>query len=71
MSHKNTGPKRLALPSVGGIWEKGEERFEVAISQYDANGVPQVKFLPLPSEWIPWDLLHQDYRYLGKVKEDK
>ena len=66
MSHKNTGPKRLALPSVGGIWEK---RFEVAISQYDANGVPQVKFLPLPSEWIPWDLLHQDYRYIGK--EDK
>ena len=33
------------------------------------NGVPQVKFLPLPSEWIPWELLHQDYRYIGK--EDK
>jgi len=64
----------LALPCVGGLWEKNNTHwnYEVAISEYEPqlNNIPgqkpRVKFYPLPSKWISWDELHRDYHYVGK-----
>jgi len=74
MSHKNAGLHQLALPSIGSLWEQRDSEgwpdrppLEVALSQYAENGEPQVKFAPLPSEWISWEELRKNYRYIGKV----
>jgi len=64
----------LALPTIGGLWEKNDTHwnYEVAISEYapEPPNRPQVKFYPLPSEWIPWDELHKNYCYIGKTTHD-
>ena len=75
-SHMVSPHPRLALPCVGGLWEKNDTHwnYEVAISEYDMqlkvpyliNNQPHVKFYPLPSEWISWDELHKNYHYVGK-----
>ena len=69
MSHKNAGHRCVQLSLPSGIWEKDGQRFEVALSQYDVSGNPQVKFAPLPSEWVSWETLHEHYQYIGKVSK--
>lgn len=62
---------KLSLPAVGSLWEKSDTHWnhEVAVSGYAEDGNPQVKFYPLPSEWISWEELHKNYRYMGKASK--
>ena len=83
MPHEHNGvpgtPHGLSLPSVGGLWEENSKHwtYEVVISRYspEAPHEPQVKFYPLPCEWISWEELQKNYRYVGKApkleKENK
>lgn len=64
----------LSLPSPGGLWEKNDTHwnYEVAISEFSIEppNTPRVKFYPIVgADWISWEELHKNYRYIGKAMQ--